>query len=275
MPQHCSKPLRGMCEGKTPSPTCLPLQWLSPRKPQAFRLRLSVLSFVAGSVASCGGCATGYLSSRGRDGLDVVTLTLGHGAGAKARVGPLQVAVVQNHDLAGLRAGEWFAKGFRLEQNDERYVLPFPLENVAWKGRGLPYGLERFSHGPDSLSHERGKDILARSPFPGLALGNSWAYFGQMEVAVGLGLTLRLGLNLIEFLDLVLGWGGIDLLGDDRPLRMPPPTEGAFPRLPRAVRSVRIRPPAQKGSAIPRGPAPPSRLRSSRTVPDEVRIHEL
>jgi len=84
------------------------------------------------------GCATnGYLAARGRDAADVFTLTVGTGAGVKGRVGPVQVALIENADLAGLRAGAFFADGDGLVVNDEIYA-PIPIYTVLpdWLRRG-------------------------------------------------------------------------------------------------------------------------------------------
>lgn len=77
-------------------------------------------------VLAAGCASTGYLADRGRDAADVFTLTAGVGDGVKVRVGPIQAAAVRNADLAGLRAGQWFADGDGLVLNDEIYS-PFPI----------------------------------------------------------------------------------------------------------------------------------------------------
>ena len=53
------------------------------------------------------GCAgNAYLTDRGRDLADVLTLTVGYGGGAKARVGPIQAAVLYMDTRAGLQGGD-------------------------------------------------------------------------------------------------------------------------------------------------------------------------
>lgn len=156
------------------------------------------------------GCAhTGYLADRRRDAADVATLTLGIGAGAKLRLGPVQAAAFENSDLIGLRAGRWLVNGNDLVFNDERYA-PIP----AW-GEGFYCGSEAFSYGMESLPTQRGKEVLARSPFPFIVKGSSPHFYSQLEVAGGLLFTVRAGLNPGELLDFLLGWGGVDLFADD------------------------------------------------------------
>ena len=59
-------------------------------------------------IASMTGCAStkAYFIDRGRDAADIFTVTVGEGGGAKARVGPLQIGLWGNHDVAGLMGGE-------------------------------------------------------------------------------------------------------------------------------------------------------------------------
>jgi hypothetical protein len=88
------------------------------------------------------GCSsTGYFADRGRDAADIFTFTVGVGTGVKARIGPLMVAIEQNSDLIGLRAGEFFVDGNGLILNDEFYLpIPinpvFPLKEKYADGRG-------------------------------------------------------------------------------------------------------------------------------------------
>lgn len=195
------------------------------------------------------GCATSeYMTNRGRDAADIFTLTVGAGGGLKARVGPLQVAAFDNTDIVGLRAGQWIGNGTDLVDNGETYIpLPvfervdwgdpvavhvfgargrgrmsdyrpeevlFHSPNPFWHWRGL-FGREIFSHGPDSTSSARGKNVTAQSPVPLLAFGAEKHFFSQIEIGAGLVLTLRAGCNPGELADFLLGWVGLDLYHDD------------------------------------------------------------
>lgn len=181
------------------------------------RRRVAAVLGLLTAALCIGGCASGgYVGNRLNDAADIATITLGTGAGAKARVGPIQLALIKNSDLVGLRAGQVFCNGNDLLANDELYVLPFPLPATRtdhWYV--LPYGIESFSHESDSLSHMRGKDVAAQSPFPGIAIGRGSAFYSQVEVAGGLGLTIRLGLNPGELLDFLLGFVFLDIYQDD------------------------------------------------------------
>ena len=195
-----------------------------------------------------GGCASSpYAANRGRDLADVFTLTLGGGSGAKARVGPVQLAIIDHVDLLGLRAGTGFANGEDMLDNTEIYQ-PWPrgskanyddfaVRRVFETGQGKvvdvrgedtlidspmyqrrwhdAFGHERFDPGPDSLTAQRGKTIAARSPFPFYTASDNPAHMTQIEIAGGLGLTIRLGFNPGELIDFILGFTSMDLYGDD------------------------------------------------------------
>jgi len=207
---------------------------------------LRALILMAACLAA--GCASSsYMANRGRDAADVLTLTLGAGGGIKARVGPIQLAVFDNTDIVGLRAGQFLGNGTDLVDNGETYV-PLPVfqrvqwtdpiavhvfkegqghmsdyrpedvlihsPNPFWHWRGM-FGREVFSYGPDSISSRRGKDVIAQSPMPLLTLGSEGHFHSQIEVGAGLILTLRAGLNPGELADFILGWIGLDLYDDD------------------------------------------------------------
>ena len=173
------------------------------------------------------GCASfrPYLVDRGRDAADVFTITVGYGAGAKARVGPVHLGLLGNVDKAGLRGGQVFAGG----QGIYDFLLPLPLPYE----QSFVSGWEAWD--PDGTGPERGKDFFTCSRIPlciaynaalshegneindmGTRLGKpSWPYFSQVELVAGLGLTARLGFNPGEFLDFILGWTTIDIFNDD------------------------------------------------------------
>jgi hypothetical protein len=64
-------------------------------------------------------------------------------------------------------------------------------------------------------SDQRGKGFDAKSVIPFLSLGDKAYYITQVEAAVGLGGTIRLGINPGELVDFLLGWMTIDFYGDD------------------------------------------------------------
>jgi hypothetical protein len=62
----------------------------------------------AGVVASATGCAStkNYLLDRGRDAADFFTATVGVGAGAKVRIGPLESASIPENYWISFLAGQ-------------------------------------------------------------------------------------------------------------------------------------------------------------------------
>lgn len=179
---------------------------------------------LAGLLLAAGCASPGYWIDRRRDAADIFTATIGGGAGAKVRAGPLQLAMVENADIIGLKSGAFLADGNSLIINHELYTLPIPLTDVG-------FGYETYSPGPWTPAYERGKYVRAESKFPCIILaeGNP-AYYTQLEVVAGLGLTARLGANPGELLDFILGWTGVDIFNDDLSVRPPHARQETRPR---------------------------------------------
>jgi hypothetical protein len=176
------------------------------------------LLLLVGLAAISTGCAStgGYFVDRGRDAADIFTASVGEGGGAKARVGPIQVGLFAGTDLAGLRSGEIFPQtGVSPRGEDVYWSLAIPGE---W---GWLAGWDAWR--PSQTATARGKTVGAGSRFPfvmtevGPNDRSVWSrpYIYQIEVAAGLGGTLRLGFNPGELLDFVLGWFIIDIYNDD------------------------------------------------------------
>ena len=179
------------------------------------RLPLPALLPLAAALPLLAGCATSpYWINRGRDAADVLTATLGTGAGVKCRVGPIQAAAWRNSDLVGLRGGQFLQDGNRLVENAEIYS-PIPFRAVRRGSKWDVCGRESFSHGPHTVSRDRCKDSAARSPLPFIALGETAPFYAQVELGAGALLTLRLGINFGELADLIAGFWGADLYADD------------------------------------------------------------
>lgn len=176
-----------------------------------------VLMF-SGLVVSSG-CVTSYWIDRGRDAADIVTVTVGIGAGAKARVGPLAPGLLVCHDLAGLRGGRCFLGNDNPFETD--VAAPFPVSSPA---DGLSFGsdvfcLESFSQPTErpkeSPLAKRNKDIQISSPVPWIGVGKHMSDYTQLEAVVAIGASLRVGFNPGELLDFLLGWTTLDIFNDD------------------------------------------------------------
>jgi len=176
-------------------------------------------------IFGCGGCAnsSAFIRDRKNDAFDVFTVSVGKGFGAKGRVGPLHVGLLVNHDYAGLRGGQYSRHwGDYVGGDIDTLIIPF------WA-----YGFGMDDFGPDSvISAGRNKEYLAWShyvPFiymfekprgthgeTVLALSRSELHpFTQIEGVVGVGITIRAGVNIGEIIDAILGWVGVDLYDDD------------------------------------------------------------
>jgi len=178
---------------------------------------------IVGLSFFCSGCAsTGYMGNRMRDAEDVFTASVGFGAGAKARVGPIQVGLMANIDMLGLRGGQcgdivWY------ETLTREIVTPFPYKMQSFMEKEYPWDYPAFAFGNDryhvgdnrSMVARRGKTYEAVSPIPFVTLAGQPEYYTQIEVVVGLLGSLRLGFNPGELLDFSLGWTTLDIYHDD------------------------------------------------------------
>lgn len=167
----------------------------------------AVLAFLAGGCAS----TQGYFTDRGRDAADIITVAGGYGAGAKARVSFLNLGLIYDREVAGLRGG-----GIYFQE---------PSDNGVGEVQLLVMGQESFNihRYPDKWpQEERGKifftpNLVVSMPMacPSSQQIHSAAYFTQIEVVAGLGPSIRLGFNPGELLDFLLGWFTIDIFSDD------------------------------------------------------------
>ena len=173
------------------------------RKIIQFAVFLSLAAFTTG-------CATPYMVDRGRDAADIFTATVGYGGGAKVRVGPIQTGIFANLEGYGLRGG-YFGDQFGGDDISE-YTIDYDF-----------FIQSKESYGPRKFL-SRGKGINSSGYFiitiphdlPWDHFANNKApYYTQIEVAVGIHGTLRLGFNPGELLDFILGWITIDIYNDD------------------------------------------------------------
>jgi len=177
-------------------------------------------------AASLSGCASpqGYFIDRGRDAKDIFTATVGLGVGAKVRVGPVQLPLLFNADAVGLRGGEFFGLkknrdcGFLDRFSGLEISQPIPLYDAKF---GWMSGAEEFDL--PGVLRERRKGIqptviglIAYERFS-CSCGKHprSSYCTQIEGCIGLGPSVRLGFNVGELVDFILGWTTIDIYNDD------------------------------------------------------------
>lgn len=182
------------------------------------------------------GCATPYMTDRGRDLADVFTVAMGGGVGGSVRAGPIQAGLLLQWGELGLRGGA-LSPGTLETGQLLTTVVPFVPDDSSVTG--TVFGLEQYT--ARGTGHARGKGFKALSRFPFLTtdlrpstfvdLGGRGErvspgpyphyYYSQVEAYLGAGLGLRVGFNLGELLDFVLGWTTIDIFGDDLEAKRP------------------------------------------------------
>jgi hypothetical protein len=181
------------------------------------RSGLLLVTFIAASTAGCANSA--YLRNRKQDALDVPSVAVGAGAGAKVRVGYLQLGLLYNQDLAGLRMGRFFTH--RLESSASHPKMEDQTISVFFLVPLVFHGCERF-HLPPGPANAPGKEGTRPSYYeaanffflliPNPSIKTWW---WQVEIVAGLGGTVRLGFNAAELADFLLGWAGVEILHDD------------------------------------------------------------
>jgi len=155
------------------------------------------------------------MMDRGRDAADVLTATVGVGLGAKVRVGPLNVGIFGNRDVAGLRSATFFHSGNDWAVDAEEQLCPVVAGHVPVWSYECFYVAPVAAGTPVLAGDVRKKGVEMVGLCPLTAFSIRVHDYTQIEVAGGLGGTVRLGLNPGELLDCVLGWTTFDMFKDD------------------------------------------------------------
>jgi len=164
------------------------------------------------------GCATPYMIDRRNDAADIFTASFGLGAGAKARIGPVNAGLFGNGDRTGLRLGRVFTPA-QLSPSTEMVEVTTPLPvfpGLHGNGFGL-HSLEKCDE-PCFEFERRNKSYQGFGtivPFIMTLMDAPAPYYTQFEIAGGFLVTARIGFNPGELLDFFLGWFGVDIYKDD------------------------------------------------------------
>jgi|GEM_PF-3164095 len=172
----------------------------------------------------CAGC--GFLQQRLFDAADIVRFDLGVAAGLGAQVMVTRVCplgFIWVHDgyylqMLGPRTGLW-----RLREEfawGTAFILP--MLSITWRNE-LPV----FFIGKAFITSEKGFGFYF-SPFGKMDCADSSIPFRTLPrhtnatafecgVCVVCGIYFRLSFCPLEFVDFLLGWLGIDIMGDDKP----------------------------------------------------------
>jgi hypothetical protein len=167
----------------------------------------SILLVMCALLASCG-----YLRDRAKDAADIFTVTAGLGAGAKTRVGPINLGFIFNSEIAGLRGGEFFA--IPSESDEEMRGIDLQVLVFGYEASSLTPAMERRD------KFQGTANLIVPIPNVGheMTVRNA-PYWTQIDLVAGAGPSVRVGFNPGELVDFLLGWFGIDIYGDDRSRR--------------------------------------------------------
>ncbi len=159
------------------------------------------ITVLLSSCILCSGCA--YLAHRGRDLTDVVTVAVeDHTVGFSARVMfPWGLCIAEGSGW-GLRDGHIGAYDYM----DRLFAIPLPV----------PGALYDIDFSPESDYRDKGYTLQTIKQHPPYDMSDyQVSQFFSVQVSAGLYYGLRLGLNLAEALDFILGWTTLDILQDD------------------------------------------------------------
>ena len=186
------------------------------------------LSFSAILLSGC--TSSAYLRDRSRDAGDIFTASCGVGfGGVKARVGPVGTGLLHEFAQYGWRGGDLITPGKMVEggkvPNGDVQLLVMGGDGFFGTTQNMVRAKSYFAmmragiNIPLHLSEQWDFPVEKIGEVQGCApdqvRSSRLAYLTQVEVAGGLFGTLRLGLNLGEMLDFVLGWVGLDIFSDD------------------------------------------------------------
>ena len=167
------------------------------------------------AAASTGCAEKGYLADRGRDALDVFTLTIGPGLGAGARVGPLHAGLGVQIDMVGMRGGA-------VDVWEIGHGMSVTIETTVYSTDRFPYGESRQPEERNKTFEAFGYPLISYIPQKTVGTGEkaveqhtSYSYYTQIEAFAGAIGGLRVGFNPGELIDFLLGWTTLDIYNDD------------------------------------------------------------
>jgi hypothetical protein len=171
-------------------------------------------AFMLAVALNTAGCASPYMIDRGRDAADIFSATVGLGAGARARAGPVHAGLYGGIDGYGLRGGRL------IDEIKEGRVggslitdVPFAYGEQLCPAHGVTNRFKDYiviSHGVVLAGYEiKRAHPVSISP-----------YYTEIVLQGGLLLSVRLSFNPGELLDFLLGWFTIDFYGDDIGLQL-------------------------------------------------------
>lgn len=162
---------------------------------------------------------------RENDWKDVFTGTVGEGYGFKLRVGPLQTGLYTGRDDKGLRAGITGDSGGHIANYDYYWLFYGEEHFDGWMDASEPNARRKvvaanayfpFFVSPEAANPYAKSVVYGDQVYNKLTDGSkNYAYWTQIDFAIGLGDGLRFGFNPGELVDALVGYVGLDLYGDD------------------------------------------------------------
>ena len=177
------------------------------------KLILNFLLFTG--MLFCSSCATTpYLMDRERDALDVFTATGNAGFGGRARIGPFSGGIYYGLGDAGLLGGQ-LGKFSALASPVISTTTEFTLGSFEelYRKDAPPLNRGKLYESGGALTFSTAESHSGKRSYDNKKI--CWPYYTQIEVIAGVGGGVRLGFNIGEFLDFILGWGNIDIYDDD------------------------------------------------------------
>ena len=112
-------------------------------------------------AASMSGCTTAHWTDRERDTADIFTCTVGMGAGASVKAGPLHAGMIFSAGNWGLRGGEWGGTHGEPRSGELDFLL-FPTPNSSGRQAENVIHWGSDVHIPDGggTAEKRGKTYL-------------------------------------------------------------------------------------------------------------------
>lgn len=144
-----------------------------------------------------------YRVNREKDALDIFSLSVEYGLGAKARLGPIGTGLIYSASSYGLRGGE-------LVSCTEEEALDYEAVAIGMAGFNCGNPFRNKSVSSMNVLGINFPMTLKTPPPP-----HPYCFYTQLDVALCVFGGVRLGFNVGELVDFALGWICIDIYGDD------------------------------------------------------------
>lgn len=164
---------------------------------------------LVGALLALTGCNSTYWNDRANDLADTFTLTAGTGGLVTTRVGPIHAGLGCMYDYVGLRGGSLDVLQNPLDP-DRTFDFTFWADDIFLKGRIPAKNIRTQTPRYIPLITIKRPQTEAEGILPPFS-----PFYGQIEASVGVLAGFRIGFNIVEFADLLVGFTTADFLNDD------------------------------------------------------------